>query len=146
MPIPCDDCGRNMRASAGVCLYCGHRQTRGIANGTMECVRPSGPMALIVPSAEASGGIRGLEWLLTILALPLLFTTLAVFAVHPHMWRVALDSGETALTLGIGFFGGIGLLVIGISAGLSGLGVAGLVGTCCGALVARLVVRSMRPN
>ena len=177
MPVPCEDCGRMMSASAAVCPHCGHRQSdrdmvdpelvgekkkpknisisgdeaaalfevKGISSGAMEYERPRGPMVLILPRAEASGWIRGLEWFLTILALPMLVGGLGLVALRPRMWRYVGQGGEIGLSLMCLFFGGLSLFFVGIFGGSNAL-IYGIGGVSGGALIARLVVRAMRPG
>ena len=119
---------------------------KGLTRGGAGYERPRGPMALIVPRDEANGWVRGLEWLLTLLALPLLFGLFSLVIFSPRRMRSIRQSGEVALSLAAGALGAVGIWLLALGTGLSGALLWTVVGVSGVALLARLVVRSIRPG
>lgn len=120
-------------------------EVKGIAHAALEYERPPGPVALIVPRAEATGLMRSLEWALAIVAAPMIALGLLACLFRPRMWRYVAEGSEWGLTLLSAFLGGIVMWSFSAAALGNDVLTWGLVAMCGGALFARAFLRSFAP-
>lgn len=103
--------------------------------------RARGPMALFIPRAGASPFARSLEWLLTLVSLPMLVAGLAPLVMRRRSARALRSGSELTLTLAALGLGGLMLFFTLGALGWSELTTYSALGLCGGALVGRLVLR-----
>lgn len=118
-------------------------ESQGLTSASYETRAPRGPASLLVPRAEASGWVRTMEWTLTILALPLIFSGLLTVVFRPRMWAWVANGHELALTALSAFLGGLTVYSLCMALGFGPNATWGAMGISGGALVGRTILRRL---